>query len=458
MRLKPYQKYLSSGSDGIGDIPEQWSTVKLKFLSSKISSGKTPLGGSEVYVNNGVLFLRSQNVYDDGLRLSDAVYISEEVDKAMAGSRVEPGDILINITGASIGRTCLVPDPFPTSNVNQHVCIIRVTDPKFRTFVSLAMKAAPIKLQITSSQNGAARDGLNYEQLGSILIPMPQCQNERDAIASFLDRETAKIDTLIAKQEKLIELLKEKRQAVISHAVTKGLDPTVPMKPSCVEWLGDVPEHWNISPIKYLIKSIEQGWSPQCDGYPAGPDEWGVLKVGCVNGGAFKPEENKALPKDLLPVPELGISNGDLLISRANTRELVGSAAVATDNYPRLMLCDKLYRLRIDPDQCAAQFVALLLGTSMARNQIELAAGGASASMVNIAQGTILNLQIGLPGVNEQVTILTVLKKKTGRIDTLIAKAEQAIALQKEHRTALISAAVTGKIDVRGETEERKAA
>jgi type I restriction enzyme S subunit len=150
----------------------------------------------------------------------------------------------------------------------------------------------------------------------------------------------------VEEQRRLIVLLKEKRQAVISHAVTKGLDPTAPMKPSGIDWLGDIPAHWSIQPIKHLICLFEQGWSPQCDSNAAAEDEWGVLKVGCVNGGVFRPEENKALPKNLEPIPKLGVRAGDLLISRANTRDLVGSAAVALCDFERLMVCDKLYRLR----------------------------------------------------------------------------------------------------------------
>src|SRR5690606_8216574 len=136
---------------------------------------------------------------------------------------------------------------------------------------------------------------------------------EQTQIARFLDHETARIDALIAEQQRLIELLKEKRQAVISHAVTKGLDPTVPMKDSGVEWLGEVPAHWELSSVKYVVTGMGQGWSPQCDNYPAEDGEWGVLKVGCVNGGTFNPAENKRLPDDLEPDAGLAIQKGDLL-------------------------------------------------------------------------------------------------------------------------------------------------
>ncbi|MBB5693593.1 restriction endonuclease subunit S domain-containing protein [Muricoccus pecuniae] len=274
---------------------------------------------------------------------------------------------------------------------------------------------------------------------------------EQLAIAAFLDRETAKIDDLITQQERLIALLEEKKQATISHAVTKGLDPSVPMKDSGIEWLGEIPAHWHITRIKYVTRTLEQGWSPQCDGYPVDSSEaWGVLKVGCVNGGRFNPNENKTLPLDLEPIPNLGLRAGDVLVSRANTRELVGSAAVVLVDHPRLMLCDKLYRLRMNQVRCLPEFLARFLGSNAAREQIGLAAGGASSSMLNISQDAIMDLPLPLPSLREQKDILGSLDRHCRDNELLTAEVEHGMALLKERRAALISAAVTGKIDVRG--------
>lgn len=285
--------------------------------------------------------------------------------------------------------------------------------------------------------------------MAKIKIPIPLTA-EQHIIASFLDRETAKIDALITEQQKLIALLTEKRQAVISHAVTKGLNPDVPMKDSGIEWLGEVPEHWNIRRVKYVAQSIEQGWSPQCESYPAENGEWGVLKVGCVNGGVFSPTENKAIPPDLTTETKLTIRVGDLLISRANTRELVGSAAVALADFPTLMLCDKLYRLRLQKSTCMLpEFLGYFLGTSYARSQIELAATGASSSMLNISQSTVMDLIVPLPSIDEQEEILLHIGHQVKRLTRLANEVRSGIQLLNERRIALISAAVTGKIDVR---------
>jgi len=221
--LDPAVPMKDSGIEWLGKVPAHWSVSKLRYMTSRISSGKTPLGGSETYVDQGITFLRSQNVYDDGLHLDDVVYISEEIDEAMAGSRVRSGDILLNITGASIGRSCIVPMGFGAANVNQHVCVVRLSDPELSAFVGWFLKATPIKQQIDFVQEGAAREGLNFQQIASFAVPISPIA-EQNAIEAFLNKETAKLDALTADAEKAIELLKERRSALISAAVTGKID------------------------------------------------------------------------------------------------------------------------------------------------------------------------------------------------------------------------------------------
>lgn len=216
-------------------------------------------------------------------------------------------------------------------------------------------------------------------------------------------------------------------------------------KDSGVEWIGEVPEHWETVRVKHVAPSVEQGWSPQCDPAEAGPGEWGVLKVGCVNGSVFDPHENKALPATLDPVPSLAVNTGDVLVSRANTRELVGSCAKVTANYPRLMLCDKLYRLR-PSDRITSDLLARVI-QAVGRETIEMAASGTSASMVNISMDTIRNLKFFLPPPSEQSAITTAIDRETTRIDALIAKKSRFIELLGEKRQALITRAVTKGLD-----------
>jgi type I restriction enzyme S subunit len=221
--LDPSAPMKDTGVEWLGDVPEHWRVVQIKQFTTRISSGKTPLGGSETYLEEGVLFIRSQNVYDDGLRLDDAVFISEETDNEMSVSRVLPGDILLNITGASIGRTCLVPDQFQSANVNQHVCVVRIEDKTLRTFVSWVLKASCSKTQIELAQNGAAREGLNFDQIGRISFVLPPKETQLKVV-EFLKMQVVIFDTLIAEAQRAIALLQERRTALISAAVTGQID------------------------------------------------------------------------------------------------------------------------------------------------------------------------------------------------------------------------------------------
>jgi type I restriction enzyme S subunit len=221
--LDPDAPMKDSGIEWLGEVPEHWEVKRLGFLCNKIGSGKTPLGGAETYTDIGVLFIRSQNVYDEGLKLDDVVYITEHTDAEMACSRVTPGDILLNITGASLGRTCLVPDTLGPSNVNQHVCIIRLSEAKLRGYVAMVLKSSCTKAQIDAAQNGAAREGLNFSQISKLALAIPPSE-EQTTISAFLDRETAKLDELTAESNRAITLLQERRTALISAAVTGKID------------------------------------------------------------------------------------------------------------------------------------------------------------------------------------------------------------------------------------------
>lgn len=276
---------------------------------------------------------------------------------------------------------------------------------------------------------------INREDLADAPWLVPPINDQR-AIADYLDRETARVDTLIEEQQRLVEMLRERRQAVVESTVI------------------DAPVETAGQRLKHIVLDVRQGWSPQCYPWPAdGITTWGVLKAGAVNGGTFRAGENKELPVAETPRPDAVVKRGQLVVSRANTRELAGSAAVVDDDYPRLMLCDKLYGFLLDPERVVPSYVASILGTRQWRGLIELEATGSSPSMQNISQADILNLPMDLPGVDEQRRIVAYLDEQIAKIDALIAETEKFIELSRERRSALITAAVTGQIDVRAEVD-----
>jgi len=225
--LDPTAPLKDSGIEWLGQIPAHWVAKRLKNLVSKIGSGKTPRGGSEIYSCEGVIFIRSQNVHFDGLHLDDVVYIDYEIDKEMRSTRLQGNDILLNITGASLGRATLVPQKFPDANVNQHVSIIRPkTNLIYPPFLNHIIGSSLIQAQIFSTENGAAREGLPYSKIANLVFAMPENYQEQQAIATYLDQETTRLDGLKTKIETLLARLGEYRAALISAAVTGKIDVT----------------------------------------------------------------------------------------------------------------------------------------------------------------------------------------------------------------------------------------
>jgi type I restriction enzyme, S subunit len=240
------------------------------------------------------------------------------------------------------------------------------------------------KLGEANMTGAAGQKRVPTEYINNFRVDLPPFQDQQK-IAYYLDHETERIDTLIAAKKRLLKLLAEKKRSMITHAVTRGLKDDVPMKDSGVEWLGEIPAHWDIEYLKYNLSNIEQGWSPLSDNFPADVNEWGVLKVGAVNGWEFAPNENKRIPSELSIPLEYEIKSGDILVSRANTTELVGSAALVKNVRSKLLLCDKLYRLILQGQRLLPEYLVFYLRSFPVRFEFERDSSGASSSMQNIS-------------------------------------------------------------------------
>lgn len=253
------RKMKDSGIEWIGEIPEGWEIVKIKYGVTKVGSGKTPSGGAEVYTDCGVLFLRSQNIYDCSLVLDNPSYISYETDLTMKSTRILPNDILLNITGASIGRCCVVPETLGPANVNQHVCIIR-TNPEFflPKFMQYFWVSHLGRYAISLFQTGGNREGLSFDAIRNTPIPYISIP-EQSKIITYLDSECSRIDVMLSKTRSSIEEYKKLKQAVITQAVTKGVRGEREMKDSGVEWIGKIPREFDSVQLKFFCKLITDG-------------------------------------------------------------------------------------------------------------------------------------------------------------------------------------------------------
>ncbi|MGQ4860323.1 restriction endonuclease subunit S, partial [Enterobacter roggenkampii] len=305
--------------------------------------------------------------------------------------------------------------------------------------------ALPIFIIENASTNIYGAKILNQELIKNSFLLAPS-RSEAEKVANFLEHETAKIDNLIEKQKQLIELLKEKRQAVISHSVTKGLNPDVPMKDSGVEWLGEVPEHWKICRIKQLSKQISKGTTPSTIGGDF-VDE----------GIRFLKAENIGKSKFVNSLPEFYISNDvDKQISRSRLQERDVLVIIAGATTGMASVLQKEI-LPANTNQAVsfirtknsnhADWVYYWLGTDTIQRIIGM--GAVQAAQPNLSMEDLGNIPILLPEQDELASICMEIEKQFVQFESLICKAESAIDLMQERRTALISAAVTGKIDVR---------
>jgi len=319
-------------------------------------------------------------------------------------------------------------------------------------FIQFALLSNYLKEgQIDLEKMRAAQPHLNAEELGSCTLVLPDAA-EQTFIADFLDRETAKIDGLVAEQRRLIELVTEKRHAVVSHAITKGLNPRAPMKPSGIEWLGDVPEHWEVRRLKFLINNIK-----------AGPFGSSLTKDEYVSAGYRVYGQEQVIPNDFTvgdyfiseekyqELSQCSVLPGDILISCVGT---FGKIAIVPDDIEPGIINPRLLRLRC-AEVISGEYLVEVLRSEVTFAQFELFSRGGTMDIIGI--GTLSEIIVAVPPLPEQIQLLRLLRHETAKMDTLTAEAERTIDLLQERRTALISAAVTGKIDVRGLVETEAA-
>lgn len=451
MNIAPYPNYRPSGVEWLGNIPKDWTVKRLKWSVEGSFNG---VWGDEPDGIDDVVCLRVADFNRDNYTISTEALTLRAIEvKQLESRKLKRGDLLIEKSGGGekqlVGCVVYFDHEFDAvcSNFVARMPVAEGHLPRYWAYVHAGLYAGKLNYPAIKQTTGIQNlDAALYLDTLAAYPPLA----EQQQIAAFLDWKTSQIDALIAKKQTLLQKLKEKRLAVITQAVTKGLNPDAPMRDSGIAWLGEVPAHWTVKRLRFSVHRIEQGWSPQCDNQPAEDDEWGVMKVGCVNGDAFNALENKALPLELTALAEYELQPKDILISRANTKELLGSAAIVPLNIrSKLLLCDKLFRLRPEPT-IDEEFLTCYLRTPAARYQYEREATGASGSMQNIGQSTLKNLVLPVPPLDEQRLIFEFVQTEASKLDDLMSKANAAITRLTEYRSALITAAITGKIDVRG--------
>ena len=443
-KYQPYPDYKDSGVEWLGEIPEHWVVNRIKNIT-EINPPKSEVRSLPSGMD--VTFLPMEAIGEKGeLDISR----SKQLGEVLTGyTYVTEGDVMLaKITPcfengkAAIAKGLLNGVAFATTEVIPLRCLDNA-DAKFLYYL---VTSDPFKSIAEGSMYGA---GGQKRVADSFVAEYHFCQpstSERIKIAAFLDYETARIDQLIAKQQQLIELLKEKRQAVISHAVTKGLNPNAPMKDSGVEWLGQVPEHWEAVRVKQVstfITSGPRGWS---DFIVDDGDEI-FLQSGDLNNqlGIDLDKAKKVFPPKNAEGVRTKLNNGDVLvcITGANT----GRVAVANKIQNGVYINQHLSLIRPKNTKVESYYLGLCLSSSVGRSFFDVVQYGLKEGL---SLGNISEAPLALPPKNEQSLIISYIENINHRFSLLSNSACNQVELLKERRTALISAAVTGKIDLRG--------
>ncbi|MDY0055168.1 MAG: restriction endonuclease subunit S [Methyloversatilis sp.] len=425
MSLPRYPEYRDSGVEWLGEVPSHWNVCRLGYFFEE----------------------RREKVSDkDFLPLSVTKHgivpqleTAAKTDDGDNRKKVVAGDFVINSRSDRKGSSGAATQDGSVSLINT---VLRPIEGIDIAFAHHLFRSVRFQEEFYRYGKGIVADlwSTNFSEMRNIVLAVPET-TEQECIAAFLDRETAKIDALIAEQEKLIALLAEKRQATISHAVTRGLNPDAPMKDSGVPWLGEVPAHWGVSALSYLA-SIETGSTPD----RAEPRYWNGsipwLKTGEINWAPIRDAEEF--------ITEAGLANSAAKIAGPGTLLMAMYGQGVTRGRVALLEIEATYN-----QACAAIRFGPRLASEFGRYFFMAAYdhvrdAGNETSQMNLSAGLIAKIRLPVPPVDEQLPIVRLLDSETAKLDVLQAEAERAIALLKERRSALIAAAVTGQIDVRG--------
>lgn len=439
----PYPENKDSGIEWLGPIPDYWDVRQLKHVCT-YNDEVLPDSTSPEYELEYVDIASVSAT--EGIKRTEPLRFSKSPSRARRVTR--DGDVIVSTVRTYLEAIAPINNPPDNLIVSTGFAVIRPRHDLYKGFAAYSLRAEGFIKEVVSRSVGISYPAINASELVNIKVPLPPL-SEQQKIADFLDYETAKIDRLIEKQQELIELLKEKRHAVISHAVTKGLNPNAPLKPSGVEWLGDVPEHWKSTAIKFCAKP---GYKTFVDGdWIESPyittDGVRLLQTGNVGIGEFREKGFRYISSETFgKLNCTEVDPGDVLICRLDGP--VGRACVAPDLSARMITSVDNAILKCSDDHDAKYLVYALSSNEWLDWVKDLCRVGGGFRF-RVSRSLLGDQRIPIPPIEEQKVIRDHLRGLDKRFKKLSKTAETQIQLLQERRTALISAAVTGKIDVR---------
>lgn len=430
--IKKYEKYISSGLVWVGDIPAEWKQTQLKYITS-ISKGRKAKEDYQDFKDGMIPYLSMEYLRN---QTESPSYVYADDSSIVL---VDEKDLLILWDGSKAGEIVKAKNGALSSTMGKIHLESRLIDLNFLTYY---LKNAELYIQANTVGMGIPH--VSGEVLRTLFITFPKLQ-EQAKIAQYLDHQTTTIDQLIQQKEKLIELLKEKRQAVIDETVTKGLNPNAKMKDSGIEWLGEVPAEWNIKRLRYLGKcqnGVSQGSKYFGSGDP-------FVSYGDVYKNMTLPLEVKGLANSTVSDKEAySVLEGDVFFTRTSeTIEEIGYASTCLRTILNAVFAGFLIRFRPIPNVIDKNFSKYYFRSHIPRiffiKEMNL------VTRASLSQELLKSLPVLLPSFHEQREIASFLDKKTDQFNTLVLDLERVILKLKEYRQSIISEAVTGKIDLR---------
>ena len=455
MSITKYQDYRDSGVEWLGEVPAHWKVTRLKHVKSKQRNAFVdgPFGSnlkSEHFLDTGTVFVVESGFATSGeLDEEKLKRISEQHFATISRSEARERDIIIAKIGARYGMSSILPRLSSKAVVSGNSLKLTMdTETMSVDYAHALMLVLKSCGAMDDDVNVTAQPALSLGGLSNLLfLRLPLA--EQTQIAKFLDYETVRIDTLIEKQQQLIALLKEKRQAVISHAVTKGLNPDAPMRDSGVEWLGEVPAHWGVHCFRYCARDGHKNFT---DGdWVESPfittEGVRLLQTGNVGIGEFREKGFRYISAESFKrLNCTEIKPGDVLICRLDGP--VGRACLVPDLGVKMITSVDNAILKTS-DRFDSRFLVYLMTSSEWIGWIDNICRAGGGFRFRISRTMLGNQFVPAPPLKEQEAIADLLDEGRSRFEELIQKSEEAVTLLQERRTALISAAVTGKIDVR---------
>ena len=451
MRYSPYPAYKPSDVEWLGELPEGWEVKRLKYSSSindETLPETTDPGFEFSYVDISSVNSDAGIIKTERMAFEDAPSRARRI--------VRDGDTIVSTVRTYLRAIAPIREPEENLIVSTGFAVVRPRsiDPDF---LSYALRESGFIDTVVARYVGGSYPAVNASDIATIPIPFPPC-SEQHAIADFLDRETTRIDTLVAKRRALIEKLKEKRTALISQTVTHGLppdaardaglDPHPTLKPSGVEWLGEVPEHWEIKRLKFLLdEALKYGANESAE--LDDPDLPRYVRITDIDDtGGLRADTFRSLPQEVAE-PYL-LKNGDMLFARSGATS--GKTFLYDPNWGTCAFAGYLIRARFRKEKALPTFVKYF--TSSANYWQWLSSTFIQSTIQNVSAERYGDLLLPVPPLHEQHAIADFLDRETAKIDRMVSLEEAVIEHQQEYRSALITAAVTGKIDVRGSSQE----